>query len=342
MRRTIVIGLVAALLVAACGDDGGGPERVTLLTHSSFPEGTELFAAFTERTGIEVRVLRGEDAGTVTNQAVLDREHPQGDAVYGIDNTFLSTALDAAVFDERAYDTGAVDADLTAGVDPSLAVPIDYGDVCFNYDEDWFVERELDPPATIDDLTRDEYRGLTVIEDPSTSSPGLAFVLATSAVVDDFDDYWAQLAANDVLVVDDWSQAWNSEFSGAGGGDRPIVLSYASSPPADVVFADPPRDDTSIGVIDDACFRQVEYAGVLANAEHSDAAEELVQYLLSPEFQAELPLAMFVFPAVEDVALPDVFERFALRATDPVTLSAREIAERRDRLIDRWTEIVLS
>ncbi len=354
MKRTIMIGarlvrlvrlagLIALMTAAvACGADGGEPVTVTLLTHSSFPEKPDLFAPFTERTGIKVRVLCGEDAGTLTNQAVLDREHPQGDAIYGIDNTFLSRALAAEIFEVREYDTNGVGDTFTARLDTHRIVPVDYGDVCFNYDIEWFASRSIDPPNTIDDLVDPAYRGLTVVEDPSTSSPGLAFLLATSVAVDDWEKYWQQLAANDVLVVGDWTQAYQVEFTAGGGGDRPIVLSYASSPPADVVFADPPRDDTNVGVVDDACFRQVEYAGVLANSQHADEAEQVVQYMLSPEFQEQLPLSMFVFPAVDEARLPAVFEQFALVAGDPVSLTADEIDAGREGLIDRWIDIVLS
>jgi thiamine transport system substrate-binding protein len=185
---------------------------------------------------------------------------------------------------------------------------------------------------------------LTVVQDPNLSSPGLAFLLATVAHdPEGWPDSWQALADNDVLVVDGWTTAWTQEFTaGGGGGERPIVVSYASSPPVDVLFADPPRDDTRIGVVDDGCFRQVEYAGVLAGAAHPDAAARVVQALIGAETQAALPESMFVFPAREGVELPEVFDRLALRPSDPIVMSWSEADALRDDVLDRWTDIMLS
>jgi thiamine transport system substrate-binding protein len=349
------LGLVLAL--GGCGDDEGGsnasatletfrpvePVTVTLLAHGAWAASDGIFDPLLDE-GIEVKVITGQDAGALTDQVVLDREHPQADVVYGIDNTFLGRALANDVFARHEYDVSALQPELLAQIDTELVVPIDYGDVCVNYDIDWFASRDIAPPDSIDDLIDPTYDELTVVQDPNVSSPGLAFLLATvTRHPDGWPDYWRALVDNGVLVVDGWTTAWTLEFTAGGGdGDRPIVVSYASSPPADVIYSDPPRVEPNVAAIDDGCFRQVEYAGVLRNAVHDAAAAKVVQFLTSERFQTDVPTNMFVFPARDGVELPEVFLRFALQATDPVLLAVDEADARRDDVIDRWTEIVLS
>lgn len=356
MRRLILISLVVAFAAVACGNDDTSPRgdtttsagaqravTIDLLAHASFVVPQAALDEFTATTGISVNVLLGEDAGTVTNQVILDREHPQADVVFGIDNTYLGKALAADVFAVAEHDVSALAPDLVADVDTARVVPVDYGDVCLNYDIAWFAAEGLEPPDALSDLVDPAYEGLTVVEDPTTSSPGLAFLLATTRATGDWEAYWQRLRDNDVLVASGWEEAYTVEFSGGGGGgDRPIVVSYASSPPADVVYSDPPREAPAIGVVDDGCFRQVEYAGILAGTDAPDAAARVIEFLLSEPFQAEVPLGMFVFPARVGTPLPDVFEQFALRATTPVTIDAATIDDERADLLDRWTELVLS
>lgn len=323
---TVGIAMTCAAL-ASCADEG--PTTVTLVTYDSFPtEGTPLNAAleqFTADTGIGVEIVVAGDAGTMVTKAALTAGNPEGDVMWGVDNTLLSKATDAEVF---------------AG-DP---VEVDYGDVCVNYDVEWFAERSLEPPTTLDDLLLPEYANLLVVQDPSTSSPGLAFLLATIAHAgeDGWQDWWMRLRDNGLEVVDSWSTAYYERFSGAGGstGDRPLVVSYGSSPPEKVVFADPPRDDAPTGVAADTCFRQVEYAGVLRGSDHPDAAASLLDFLTGPTFQRELPLTLFVYPARDDVALPDVFTRFAVIPDRPFTMEPARIDEHRQRWQDEWSAIV--
>lgn len=355
-RRLVALAVLPATLAigAACGADSeeGNPSgsnepshrvTVTLLTHGSFVVSDGIWAPLEEQ-GVDVEVVTGTDAGELTNRLVLDREHPEGDLAFGVDNTFLGRALAEEVFAPHDIDIAAIEPDLLPAVGADRVVPVDFGDVCVNYDREWFASHSLDPPESLDDLIAPAYRDLTVVEDPNLSSPGLAFLLAT-ALRDPsgWDDWWRALRDNGVLVVDGWETAWNVEFSGGGGGgDRPIVVSYASSPPATVMFSEGARTEPNVAVIDDGCFRQVEYAGVLANADAPEAAEIVLQYLLSAGFQADVPANMLVFPARADVEPPDVFDRWAARPTDPILADPAMIDAQRDDLLDRWTEIVLT
>ena len=318
---------------------------VQLLTHDSFNVSEEVLAGFTDRTGIEVEVLRGGDAGQVVNQAILSAGNPQGDVLFGIDNTLLSRALGEDVF--VPYEADHLDT-----VDPSLVLddqhrvtPIDRGDVCLNYDVAAFEESGTPVPETLADLTDEAYAGDLVVENPATSSPGLAFLLATVEAFgeDGWVQFWEDLVANDVAVASGWEDAYYGRFSGAAGsdGDRPLVVSYASSPPAEVIYAEEEPEQAPTGVIEASCFQQIEFAGVLEGTDQPDAARALVDFMLSKEFQADIPLQMFVFPARQDVELPPAFVEHTVVPEDPITMDPSRIDANREDWIEQWTETVL-
>jgi thiamine transport system substrate-binding protein len=378
-RTTTATALLAAasLLLAACGgddasdpagtddtevadgepsaedeaDDADAPDAsaadgevtLRLLTHDSFDVSEDVLAGFTDETGIEVEIVPSGDAGTALNQAILTAGAPQGDLLFGVDTTFLSRALEEDLFLPYASpELDRVPADLQPGDD--RVTPVDVGDVCLNYDVAAFEDGDVPPPESLDDLADPAYAGMTVVMNPATSSPGLAFVLATVQEYGDdgWLDYWQQLVDNDVLVTDGWSGAYYDEFSGSGqGGDRPIVVSYASSPAAEVIFADPPTDEAPTAVVQASCVRQVEYVGILDGTEHEAEAQQLVDFLLSIPFQEDVPLTMFVYPVVEDAELPAEFEQHAELAQEPYAVDPLTIGDERDRWISEWTDLVL-
>ena len=354
MRTRIVAALVvsALVLVAACSSNnsngtGGSAEAgdtVTLVTHDSFAVSKSVLKAFTQQTGIKVKVLKNGDAGAALNQAILTKDNPLGDAFFGVDNTFLSRALKAGIFvPYTAKGLDRVHEELQLD-DQNRVTPVDYGDVCLNYDKQWFADKNLAVPHTLDDLTDPAYKDRLVVENPATSSPGLAFLLATVAKfgVNGWKSYWTKLRDNGVKVVDGWEQAYDTEFSaGSGHGDFPLVVSYASSPPAEVYYADPTPPTAPTAALLDTCFRQVELAGVLKGAEHPKAAQELIDFMLAEKFQADIPLQMFVFPAREGTPLPSVFTKYAEVPKHPFTLPPSEIGAKRDEWIEQWTNTVL-
>jgi len=352
-RRPLVqaVLLVAALLAAAaCGDDGRSESdqptiTLRLLTHDSFAVSDGVLDAFTEETGIEVELLQGGDAGTVVNQAILTKGNPQADVLFGVDSTFLSRALEEDLFlPHEAAGLDEVPEDLR--LDPEHRVtPIDYGDVCLNYDKAWFETSDLPVPDSLDDLVDPAYRDLLVVENPATSSPGLAFLLATIDEYgeDGWETWWSRLRDNGVEVTSGWEDAYYGEFSGGATseGDRPLVVSYASSPPAEVIYSEPPLDEAPTGVITAGCYRQVEGAGVLRGTDHEEAAGQLVDFLLSERFQADVPLSMFVFPARSGVELPPEFDAHAVTPDAVAVLDPARVEEHREEWIDTWTDVVL-
>ena len=349
VRFLVVVFIVAsALLAASCGSStstGAKSTRtVTLVTHDSFAVSKPVLAAFTKATGWKLRILKNGDAGAALNQVILTKDAPLGDVMFGVDNTFLTRALDEHVFDTfRAGGLGRIPAAFQ--LDRSHhATPIDFGDVCVNADRRWFSDHQLEIPKTLDQLTEAKYRDLLVVENPATSSTGLAFVAATVAhATRGWLGYWDRLRANGVKVVDGWEAAYNGEFSGAAGskGTRPLVVSYASSPPAEVYFADPQPTTAPTVSLDATCFRQVEFAGVLRGAAHPDGARALIDFMLSARFQRDLPLSMFVDPVVPNTPLPEVFTKFATIPSKPFTLTPAQIGRDRKQWISQWTAHVL-
>jgi thiamine transport system substrate-binding protein len=343
---------VLAPLAVGCGDDddgdsGSGEETSTirLLTHDSFVVSDDVLRAFTERTGIGVELLQGGDAGTVVNQAILTKGAPQADVLFGIDSTLLTRGLDADLF--VPYEAADLDlVDPRFQLDPEHRVtPVDYGDVCVNFDKGWFAERGLAVPTSLEQLVEPAYRDLLVVEDAATSSPGLAFLLATIAHFgpEGWQAWWADLRDNGVEVADSWEDAYNASFSGGGAsqGTKPLVVSYASSPPAEVFYADPPVTESPTGVIEAGCYRQVEAAGILRGTDHEAEARQLIDFLLSEPFQEDVPLSMFVFPVRSGVALPEVFAEHAARPAAPLELPPTVIDANRDDWIDEWSDLVL-
>ena len=352
--RPLLLLSALALVAASCGDDEGSgtegtsgpdPVTITLLTHDSFTVSDGVLEAFTDETGIEVELLQGGDAGTVVNQAILTKGAPQADVLFGIDSTFLSRALDEELFVAyEAEGSEEIPADLV--LDPRHRVTsIDYGDVCLNYDKAYFEGAGLAVPDSLEDLVDPAYADLLVVENAATSSPGLAFLFATVAEFgeDGWVDYWQGLVDNGVLVVDGWEEAYNSSFSGGGlsEGTRPLVVSYASSPPVEVVYADPPVTEPPTGVIEASCYRQIEGAGILTGTEHEDEAGQLIDFLLSTTFQDDVPLSMFVFPVHPDATLPEVFVDHAAQPAEVLELPADDVDAHREEWIDAWTDLVV-
>jgi thiamine transport system substrate-binding protein len=315
------------------------------MTHDSFDISAELLADFERETGIAVEVFKAGDGGEIVNKAILAGDAPLADVLFGVDNTFLNRALENDLFlpyesPLRAQLRDDLELDPTFG-----ALPVDYGDICLNYDVGWFADSGLEPPDELADLADPAYAGLTVVQNPATSTPGLGFLLAT---IDTFGesgylDYWRQLVDNDVLVVDGWEQAYYSYFTAASEGDRPIVVSYASSPVAEVYFAEqPPAEAPTAAVVGDgACFRQVEFVGILRGTQREEAARQLIDFILGQRFQEDIPLKMFVYPANETAALPEVFQQHSHTPTAPARLEPAQIAANREKWIGEWTEVVL-
>jgi thiamine transport system substrate-binding protein len=320
--------------------------ELTVMTHDSFAVSEGLVEQFEAEYNVDVSFFQAGDTGSALNRAILSKENPLADVLYGVDNTFLSRALEEDIFEPYDSPAAANIPDEFRLTDDGAVQPVDYGDVCINYDKTYFAENDLPLPATLEDLTDPAYAGLLVAENPATSSPGLAFMLATIVHFgeDGWLDYWQQLVENEVVVVNDWSTAYYTNFSGSTGqGPQPLVVSYASSPVAEVYFADPQPEQAPTGSItgDDMCFRQIEFVGILRGTQQRELAEAWVDFMLSVPFQEELPLQMFVFPVNPEAQLPQVYQDFAEVPANPARMDAQTISDNREGWIQTWTDSVL-
>ncbi|OEJ94192.1 thiamine ABC transporter substrate-binding protein [Streptomyces thermolilacinus] len=360
--KKITAGAVAtalgAVTLTACGGgsgasgdkaDSGKSKTVTLVSHDSFAASDAVLKEFTKKTGYTVKVLKSGDAVEAVNKAVLTKGAPQGDVFFGVDNTTLSRALDNGLFEPyEAKGLDRVDPALQLDKDEHRVTPVDYGDICVNYDKKYFADKKLAPPQTLDDLAKPAYEDLLVVENPERSSPGLGFLLGTAAAYGDggWQGYWKKLRDNGVKVVDSWEIAYNQEFSGSAGGkkakaDRPLVVSYASSPPVEVLYGEPKPAEAPTGVSTGTCFRQIEFAGLLKGAANQDGGKALIDFLIGKQFQEDMPLNMFVHPVAKDAVLPELFTKHGVVIDKPLTLAPGKIAENRDQWIKSWSSLVL-
>jgi thiamine transport system substrate-binding protein len=322
------------------------PRTLKVMTHDSFDVSEQVLAGFENANFVKVEILKSGDAGTALNKAILSRDNPLADVFYGVDNTFLSRALDEDIFEPYQSPLLAeIPADYK--LDPqNRAIPVDYGDVCLNYDKSFFSDKGLPVITSLDDLLKPEYKSLLVVENPATSSPGLAFLLTTIGHYgpDGYLKFWEGLVTNDVLVVNDWETAYYTEFSGSSGqGPRPIVVSYDSSPAFEVIYAEPPVDQppTAAVVSPDTCFRQIEFVGVLKGTPNRDLSEKWVDFMLSKGFQEDMPLKMFVFPVNPLAQLGDAFLKYLTLPEETAFISPQDIAANRETWLNAWTETVL-
>lgn len=350
----VAVGL-GMVTLSACGSSGsasgsgGDSKTVTLVSHDSWAASKSVISEFEKQSGYTVKVLKDGDAGQAVNKAILTKDNPQGDVFFGVDNTLLSRALDNGLFQPyEAKGSGLIAPQYRVDQAKHRVTPIDSGDICVNYDKAYFSAHKLTPPQSFDDLTKPAYKNLLVTENASTSSPGLGFVLGTAARygASGWPDYWKKLKANGVKVVDGWEQAYNQEFSGSASGrkakgDRPLVVSYASSPPAEVVYASPRPSTAPTGVATGTCFRQIEYAGLLSNAHNSKGGKAFLDFLITRRFQEDMPLNMYVYPVVEGAKVPKEFTEYGPQARNPETMDPATIAANRDQWVKAWTSLVL-
>jgi thiamine transport system substrate-binding protein len=359
-----VIGiLLAAVLLAGCTDSAAAPTAtptgalpvpaeqgavvaLNVMTHDSFAASEVVIRQFEQENRIQINFIKAGDAGSMVNRAILSKGAPMADVLFGIDNTFLSRALEEDIFEPYA-------SPLLANIPQEFkldaqnrALPVDYGDVCINYDKAYFAENNLAVPQSLADLTKPEYNGLLVVQNPATSSPGLAFLLATIAEfgTEGYLDFWRDLRANGVVVANDWEAAYYTNFSGSSGqGPQPMVVSYNASPVAEVVFAETQITESPTASITapGTCFRQVEFTGILKGTQQREAAEKFIDFLLSVPFQEDIPLQMFVYPVNPDAKLPEPYLQFSQIPEQPASVDMEEIARNRETWVQAWDEAVL-
>ncbi len=354
-KPCFLLFLFMFILISLCACSGDPVEsskqnsryssKIVLMTHDSFNVSKTVLEQFEAQHQCIVEILKAGDAGEALNKAILTRNSPLADIFFGVDNTFLSRALSEDLF--VPYESV-----LLADIDDALKLdttyrllPVDYGDVCLNYDVQWFSDRKMAPPEGLEDLLKPEYKGLLVVQNPATSSPGLAFLLTTISRFGEngYIQYWEALKKNDVLITSGWKDAYWGQFSAASQGSRPIVVSYASSPAAEVFYASEKLEHAPTRAVigNGSAFRQIEFAGILKGSKQIDLAQKCMDFLLSRSFQEDIPLQMFVFPANRKAVLPDVFVKHSAQTDQPARIPGDMISANREIWINEWTENIL-
>jgi len=350
MKKLTLVFSAFCFLLCACASQAAlpstEPQTLVVLTHDSFSVSEEIVTIFEKENNAEIVFLQSGDAGAMLNKVILTKDAPLADVLFGVDNTFLSRALEADIFESYASPELANIADAFKLDSTNRALPVDFGDVCINYDKKYFADNALAIPQSLEDLTKPEYTNLLVVENPATSSTGLAFLLATIAHFgeDGYLDFWSDLKANGVVVVDGWETAYYTNFSASSGrGPQPMVVSYGTSPAAEVIFAETSLDDSPTASIlgPDTCFRQVEFVGILKGTENRALAEKFVDFMLSPAFQLDVPMQMFVYPANSTVTLPEPFTKYSQAPEQTAAIAPDVIAANRDKWIQAWTDVVM-
>lgn len=313
----------------------------TVVTHDSFSLDKKVLAQFEAQTGATLKLVKAGDAGEMLNRLILTKRAPIADAVYGLDNTLLPRARAAGILEP--YKSPALkNVPARYQLDPEgLLNSVDYGWVAFNYDRAWFQKSGLALPKTLDELAKPAYAKLTVVESPATSSTGAAFLLAT---VQHFGaegawNWWRAARANGMLVTRGWEDAYNTQFS-KNGGKYPIVLSYATSPAAEVAYSEKPLSESPTAnlLLPGSSFLQVEGVGVLKGAKQPALARKFVDFMLSKAVQRDFPTRMWVYPAVEGVPLDPVFTFAQLPKAEPAPAS---LLAQAPQLTDAWIIQVL-
>ncbi len=349
MRSSIfTIFILISLVLSACVpvNRTNEPQTLRVLVHDSFAINSDLVAGFEQENNARMEFIKAGDAGSVLNKAILTKSNPLGDVIYGLDNAFLSRALENDLFEEYTP-TGLTDIPVELQLDETnRAIPVDYGDVCINYDKAYFEENDLPLPQALEDLTRPEYAGLLVMENPATSSPGMAFLLATVSTLGEehYMEYWTKLKANGLVVVNDWETAYYTNFSASSGkGQQPMVVSYGTSPAAEVVYAAEPIDVSPTASLtgDGMCFRQIEFIGILKGTSNRPLAEKFIDFMLSLPVQEDIPLQMFVFPANPNAELPEVFVKNIQIPENPARMDPMTINDNREKWLAEWTAAIL-
>lgn len=353
MKKNILYLLVVmVLLLSSCAPaaatpvstTGSAPRTLTVMTHDSFAASQSVIDDFQTKYNVKLQFIASGDAGTALNKAILAKGNPFADVFYGVDNTFLSRALNEDIF--IPYNSPVL-ADIPAQyqLDPeNRALPVDWGDVCVDYDKAYFTQHNLPPPGSLEDLIKPEFKSMLVVENPATSSPGLSFLLTTIGHFgsEKYLDYWKSLVNNNVLVVNDWNTAFYTNFS-QSGGDRPIVVSYNSDPAFQVLSSKTPEAVTQIGVItsEGACFQQIEFVGILQGTKNLDLAQKWVDFMLSTTFQEDMPAQMYVFPVNPHATLNATFQKYLVIPHTTANVSPADIAANREAWINAWTQAVL-
>ena len=339
-KRIFSLGLLAVAALAATVSAQAAPDELRVMVHSSFSLPKPMLAQFESQSNVKLSIIKGGDAGEMLNKLILTRAQPVADVVYGIDNALVFKAQAAQVIEP--YPNAAMHGPASVALGHGM-VPVDYGYVNLNYDKAWVAKSGVPLPKSLDDLTQPAYRDWLLVQNPATSSPGYAFLLATVAGLGEEKafEWWAKMRANGLKVTKGWSEAYNTDFS-RNGGKYPLVVSYATSPAAEVFYSKDKITESPTGnlFVKGGVFRQVEGVALVKGGGQRAAAAKFIDFLRSAPVQTALQTSMWMFPVEQSTPRAEVM-RHGPEPTAYDSLSNEAIAEKGAQWVSRWTQVVL-
>ncbi len=335
MKNFIAAVLIVFLLMfsVSCSKKSNVSENLVIYAYDSFISewgpGPKVFPLFEEKTGIKTEIVSPGDAGQVLSRLILEKEKPEADIVIGIDNNMAEKAISAGILEK--YTSGAL-----SKIDDKLVfdksghiTPYDYGFFSIIYDS----EKISVPPSSLDDLLDKSYSKSIILMDPRTSGPGLGFLLWTvKAYGDDFIEYWKKLSPN-ILTI---TEGWDSGYGLFVNGEAPMVLSYTTSPAYHLEYEN--SEKYKAAVFKNGNYMHIEGAAIVKGSKKRKEAEKFIDFILSDDFQKELPLTNWMFP-VRDIPLPDSY-RVALKPETYLLFDSGKAAENIDSWIKEWLTAV--
>ncbi|QDX40175.1 thiamine ABC transporter substrate binding subunit [Salarchaeum sp. JOR-1] len=255
-------------------------------------------------------------------------------------NTGELVRVDEELPDARLFDTVADDLSHASRIKDSLqidprrrALPYDTGYISLVYDS-----TDIAEPQTFDDLTKPAYEGALLAENAQTSDPGRAFLLWTIHEMgeDGYLDYWQDLVANDVRILDDWQPAYNAYLN----NERPMVVSYSTD---QVYYHDEGQlPHHQIGFLNDQGYANPEAMARFADTNQPETAAAFMDFVLTDEAQANIAVNNVQFPATTTADLPDEYDQYAKEPPEPVTFTYEELAGNLDGWINEWARQIAS
>lgn len=339
MKKSLLIVLCLCMAVYSFakgtkeGSDSDAPVLVVYATDSFISEwgpGPLVFPAFEEKYGIKIETRQGGSTGEIVNLAMMEKGKPGADIIIGVDNNLLASVLKNDLFIpykpagiEKVKDNLIFDKSYHV-------IPYDYSFFSLVYDSN----KIKNPPKSLDDLLDPKYKKSLIIMDPRTSTPGLGFLMWTvKCKGEGYREYWKKLMPN-VLTV---SESWSSGYGLFTSGEAPMVISYTTSPAYHVEY----EKDYHIKTVlfNEGNYMQTEGVGILKNAPHMDAAKKFLDFVLTEDFQKEIPLSNWMYPVV-DMPMPASYSSAPV-SDKPLLLDAAEIDKNLDSWLSGWLESTL-
>lgn len=337
MNKALIVILFSILVVSGCTQEQSDSDVLIIYTYDSMVSeyglGPKVIPKFEEQCNCEVKLIAKGDAGQILTTLVLEKDNPKADVVIGIDNSMLHQALSNEVLEEfTPSNSGIVPENLRFG--KGYLTPYDYGYIAFMYDS----EKISVPLNNFNSLLDSSLRKSIAIQNPSTSSPGLALLLWTISIYGDpgYKEFWREFKPNILTVTEGWD-----ESSGLfAAGEVPIYLSYATSPPYYVEFEE---KYTVLGAsFEEGHYIQIEGMGIVKGAKNRKLAEDFIEFSLTEPFQEEIPFTQFMFPVNQNVELPQAFQEYAVTPVKQLELDAELVEEKQEEWISEWEKIITS